>query len=256
MWSTIVLPPWEEIEEYYLGDNRFFEVRTGERRRNVLLIRPVAAVETDTSLTVTGRARSNSAPAWYTFYLRSEPVESPRITDITVFVTADGPDDGVRSVAPASWSHAGAADLARTMAETEVAVRRPGAVGEGGVPRPDEDDPAEWLREIPFDPAKWVFDDYRVLAETDDAVSIAPVRVWHDGVFTYLDFGKDRADVIQRPVVMRVVDEVDNPVNTRTVGEQGEILVVESVGRTLTLRNGRHEMDFAAWDAMMTGQER
>jgi len=241
MWSTIVLPPWEEIEEYYLGDSRFFEVRTGERRRNVLLIRPIAAVETDTSLTVTGRTRGMSAPAWYTFYLRSESVDSARITDITVFVTADD-NDGVRSVTPSSWSHSGATELARAMSSSAPAASATRSASD--LPEPDPgagktEEEAQWLREIPFDPSKWDFDDYRVLAETEEAGSIAPVRVWHDGVFTYLDFGEGRADIIQRPVVMRVVDEVDNPVNTRTVGKSGEILVVESVGRTLTLRNGQ-----------------
>jgi type IV secretory pathway VirB9-like protein len=64
--------------------------------------------------------------------------------------------------------------------------------------------------------------------------SIAPRRVFSDGVFTWFDYGAkwDREDL---PAVYRVVDGVDTPVNTRI---KGTMLVAEATG-AFTLRNGQ-----------------
>ncbi len=64
--------------------------------------------------------------------------------------------------------------------------------------------------------------------------SIAPDRVYSDGVFTYFDYG-NRWNESDLPAVYRVVDGVDTPVNTRT---KGVLLIAESAG-AFTLRNGQ-----------------
>ena len=64
--------------------------------------------------------------------------------------------------------------------------------------------------------------------------SIAPARVFTDGIFTFFDFG-DRWDTSDLPAVYRVVDGVDTPVNTRI---KGTMLIAESSG-AFTLRNGQ-----------------
>ena len=74
-------------------------------------------------------------------------------------------------------------------------------------------------------------------AETIEDAEIAPERVFHDGVFTYLDFGDD-ADSVRRPVVHLIIDEIDTLVNTRSAGPTNNVTVVEAVG-DLTLRNGQ-----------------
>lgn len=96
----------------------------------------------------------------------------------------------------------------------------------------------DWLRDIPFDINKLRFDEYRMeKGGAKDSDKIAPDRVFHDGVFTYLYYARGRMDVVHRPVVHLVIDQVDNPVNTRTGGPHGNIIVVEAVG-DMTLRNG------------------
>lgn len=89
----------------------------------------------------------------------------------------------------------------------------------------------DFLRELPFraDTAEVAFD-------MVGAAEIAPASVMSDGVFTYLFYGS-KIDRSPLPTVNAVVDGIDQPVNTRRVGQ---VLVVErGVGEGLTLRHGQ-----------------
>jgi type IV secretory pathway VirB9-like protein len=87
----------------------------------------------------------------------------------------------------------------------------------------------DFLKPVAFDPDKLNFN-----FDMSGDRSIAPTRVFTDGVFTWFDYG-DRWDREDLPAVYRVVDGVDTPVNTRV---NGTILVAEAVG-AFTLRNGQ-----------------
>ena len=73
----------------------------------------------------------------------------------------------------------------------------------------------------PFDPGKLSFE-----FDMSGDSSIAPKRVFSDGIFTWFDYG-DRWDRSDLPAVYRVVDGVDTPVNTRV---KGTMLVAEAAG--------------------------
>ena len=250
MFTTILLPEFDSVVDFYVGDPTAFEVIRPPKRPNVLLIRPKAEmVEADTQITVIGAAASGQATAenapWgtveggrnvYTFYVRSYPIKAPQLPDLTVFVDASRPGEGV---------HSNAAGRGRKPTASLETSSGPGPSPTDGKPATDPErkdaagkpSPPDYVREVPFDVDALSFDSYTIFAKDQDSVGIAPERVFTDGVFTFLDFGERRADSILRPVVFRVVDQVDTKVNTRTVGPRDNILVVEAVGN-LTLRNG------------------
>ena len=81
-----------------------------------------------------------------------------------------------------------------------------------------------------------LFHHYNILNPED--IDIAPENVWHDKVFTYIDFGSKAINMLERPVVNLVIQESEVPVGFRTVGENSRMIVVEAVG-DLVLRNGK-----------------
>ena len=203
----------------------------------------------------------------YTFYLRSTGVDAKDLPHVTVFVherAARGPElpAGVysgRMGEDAASERALREELGRLGGRPAGLEGAPGAdAGEGYEARParparddrspepgpaieerDQGDEApDYLREIPLRLADLRFGNYQVRAQSDDAVSIAPVNVVDDGRFTLIDFGEGaRADNMLRPIVKEIVDGIESNVNTRTVGPTGNMLVVEAVG-DLVLRNG------------------
>jgi len=210
MSTTITLPSCEKIEDVYPGDNFAFEFL--QSRDNVVIVRPVVA-GADTTLTLV-----SSAGNTYSFYVRSEAVETSTVSDVSVFVEAPGlcRAEAGRVVRPTILG-----------ANGEIAVRaRGGSRGAGG----------DWMREIPFDMSKLDFDCCRIFAETEADAAIAPVRVFSDGVHTYVDFG-ERSDRIQSPAAFIMRGGIDQPVNTRVVGSRGQILVVEAIG-DISLKSG------------------
>jgi len=239
-YTMIYLPEWEVIEDFYLGDTTAFDVNLPMKdgvptRRNVLLARPApGVVQADTSLQILGK-QVNGSRNVYTARLRSTPVKHETTTPFTVFVESQQP--GSFGITGPTVQAPAAALPASPAGETKKENPPPAP------PNSKDDtlgrDAPDYLREIPFDMGNLHFGEFEVLAADDESRTIAPVRVFRDSHFTILDFGEGgRADRILRPVVYRVVDEVDNPVNTRTSGPEGNLLVVESVGYNLTLRNG------------------
>jgi len=198
MVTTLMLPGWERISEYYVGDPVVFEVK--KVRANIVAVRSRNA-GADSNLVLLG-ASGNI----YNFYIRSEAWNSNQVTDIAVFVDAakDGDDQ----------DSAVAADFTQTAASPVL---------------PD------YIRKVVRRPEDIRFD-MKLFAQHPADAEIAPARVFEDGLFTYFDFG-DRADIVTRPVVHQVVDGVDSVVNSRTVGPQDSVLVAEAVG-DFTLRSG------------------
>lgn len=217
MVTVIYLSPWEQIRDYYLGDNRVFRVEYDPRRPNVVRVHHAnpGADSNLTLITASGRVIS--------FYLRSEGWNTGSVTDLTVFV-----DTPSRPAAAQIWRGADPLPGAKPAAANPAAAPPVKAAA-----RPERPD---YLRAIPFDINKLRFGDYELRAPRTQDAEIAPARVFHDGTFTFLDFG-EKADRIERPVVHQVVDRVDTPVNTRTEGPEGNIMVVEAIG-DFTLRAG------------------
>lgn len=221
---TIILPEWETIGEsdVTIGDPSLFSVKIGSRP-NHLIVWP-QYVGADAGMTVTGRTSGNV----YAFYVRSEGFNSRNISDLVVYVQARRPPHvpaqfvGAPAPAPAVQEAIQAVHAAAQAPGTEAS--QAGEAGQGsGLHNPD------YLEEIPFDPTKLQFG-FSMWGDR----SIAPDRVFSDGVFTYFDWG-DRWDVTDLPAVYRVVDGVDTPQNVRY---RGSMIVVEATG-SFTLRNGQ-----------------
>lgn len=210
MTTTIILPEWESIGKAVLGDSYGFKAE--QTQPHILVVRS-ALSGADTTLTVIGESGRV-----YPFYIRAEGYNSQNVPDVAVYVKADRPSD------PAHPTDAVAAKSGKSekgKATEKKSVDR--ARNTPGLEDPD------WLRAIPFDPSKLRFD----FSMSGDK-SISPDRVFSDGLFTYFDYGSDW-DGTDLPVVYRVVDGVDTPVNTRS---QGSMLIAESAG-AFTLRNGQ-----------------
>ncbi len=208
MSTTIQLPGCEKIEDIYPGDGYAFQIV--QPRENIVVVRPEYA-GVDTSLAIV-TSSGNS----YTFYLRSEPIETRTVSDLAVFVDApglcrSGPGQTVRP----------------TLLGRNGEIAAAGRGGRGG---------SDYLREIPFDFAKLDFDCCRIYAATQNDTSIAPVRVFSDDVHTYVDFG-EKSDRIASPAAFLLRDGIDQPVNTRVAGTRGQILVIEAIG-DITLKSG------------------
>jgi ComB9 competence protein len=216
MVTTLILPPWEKANEFYVGDPVVFEAK--KIRSNVIAVRSRNA-GADSNLTVLGGGGNV-----YNFYLRSETWNSTQVSDLTVYVDAsrNGNDDDGLGSAPVMGT-AASFDNSRGTGGAE------GGQGQAIVNMPD------YLRKIVFRPEDLRFD-MKMFARNEADVDIAPERIFEDGIFTYFDFG-DRSDSIARPVVHHLVDGVDTVVNTRTAGLHGNILIAEAVG-DFTLRSG------------------
>jgi type IV secretory pathway VirB9-like protein len=190
MVTTLMLPIWERITEFYVGDPMVFEVK--KVKGNVFAVRSRNA-GADSNLALLGTSGNI-----YNFYMRSEAWNSSQVTDLTVYVDAPRESDDQDVVEP---EHAG---------------------------NPGDPSMPDYVRRIVKRPEDVRFD-MKLLVQHPSDADIAPMRVFEDGLFTYFDFG-ERADSVTRPVVHQVVDGVDSAVNSRTVGPNGSILVAEAVG--------------------------
>lgn len=215
MTTTVILPEWERVGDIYLGDNYVFSAQ--KTRPNIIIVR-VAYIGADTSMTVVGEASGSV----YTFYMRAVGVGAKKVPDVTVNVLAAKP----QKVMEAEAATAAAAPAAGVSAAVQLASA---AAGSEKKPAGDGLEDPDYLSEIPFDPAKLRFD----FTMSGDK-SIAPERVFSDGIFTYFDYG-DRWNGTDLPAFYRVVDGVDTPQNVRY---KGSMVVVESAG-AFTLRNGQ-----------------
>ncbi|SMF81982.1 ComB9 competence protein [Tistlia consotensis] len=215
MVSSIYLPPCEEITDILVGDSRVFLVR--QPRLNLVTVQ-VTNPEADTNLEIITRSGMI-----YSFYLRAEPIEADQLPDLKTTVTAPGLcGRPAASAAPAAAPASGSAPARASLA--------------------------------PFDPAALRFDDLGIFVQRPEDAGAAPLRVWHDGQKTYLDFGDpgDRPGFVL-PAVFETSDGVDRPVNYWRAETTGPlVLVVEAVGN-LTLKSGDRVVCIRMRDGFLPG---
>lgn len=213
MVTNVIIPDWDEAADVVIGDSSTLEARV--IRTNVVGLRPLA-VGRDTSVTVIGGSGNV-----YSFYVRTEGRNTQVVTDVQVFVQA-APSRG-----SAEWFNderitsggSGGAQM------TQIAQR----VGENGIVRSGSASQGEEL--VPVD--RRIFDMKMYEVNEGDRI-IAPDYVYSDGKFTYFHFPAGMTD---RPVIRRIVDDVEGRVNTRVGGRHNEIVIVEAVG-DFVLRSG------------------
>ena len=223
MITLVNFPEWEMIEDIFIGDNATFDGQIAGPSSLMLYPRKGANVGVDTNVIVFGRSGNR-----YVFYVKSEAVNTERLTNSIIDIDVIGGEKGNGSANFGSTSggvlgaHVGGAQSGGKSVDANYTRRF---------------QKSDWLKEIPLDPSKFRFD-LEVYVPNPDDVVIAPERVWRDDIFTYIDLGKKSLNMMQRPVVSMIVERIEVPVGFRTKGPDNRLIIVEGVG-DVVLRNGK-----------------
>jgi type IV secretory pathway VirB9-like protein len=202
--TLFILPPGETIVSYSIGDSLVFNykpiIAKNYATGNLFTVRPIAA-GADTNLVIVG-----SSGKIYKFYLRSDNHKSAFLPHFVVYVSLDGsiPDLG-----------------ALKLDENVIGEPQNGIVhfASGKVN----------LSEANFG--------YVTLKGGDK--KLAPAAVFDDGRFTYFQYRQKRGEPRNLPVVYRVADGYDTPVNSRV---EGDYLIAETISERWTLRAGESHL--------------
>lgn len=203
MNTTIRFPADEIIEDVYVSDPVSFEAIVP--RSNVVMVR-VIRPGADGNVVAMGKSGN-----LYQFYVRGEGANTKTITDMSVDIMV-----ATARTSPAMPTNMGG--LSRSASASDLKVE------------------ADWLRTIGFRPENIVHD-LGIFVPEGHSAGVAPERVFRDGQFTYIDYGANADALNEWPVASLVVQGVETPVNVRTAGPNGRMLVVEGVG-DIVLRNG------------------
>lgn len=228
MLTMINFPEWELIEKIFIGDPAAFRGDIVGTNTVMLYPNPGAPVGVDTNVMIFGRSGNK-----YVFYVRSEGTNTERLTNSVIDIdvvdnagTSGGsPSSSSGVLNGRSGGHINASGfMSNSQKMTDATFTR----------RFLKED---WLKSIPMDPTKFKFDVEIYVPNPDDVV-IAPERVWHDDIFTYIDLGEKALNMVQRPIVTLIVERVETPVGFRTKGPNNRLIIVEGIG-DMVLRNGK-----------------
>lgn len=223
MITLVNFPDWEMIEDIFIGDNATFDGQISGPNSLLLYPRKGANVGVDTNIIVFGRSGNR-----YVFYVKSEAVNTERLTNSIIDIDVIGGQGGA----------GGAGQMGGGMPNVMRGNSGPGGSGKSvDSTYTKRFQKSDWIKSIPVDPSKFRFD-LEVYVPNPDDVVIAPERVWRDDIFTYIDLGKKALNMMQRPVVSMIVERVEVPVGFRTKGPDNRLIIVEGVG-DLVLRNGK-----------------
>lgn len=223
MITMINFPEWELIERVQVGDYRSFSGSVQQPNTVLLYPAPHAAVGVDSNVVVFGRSGNK-----YVFYVRSEGVNTERLTNAIIDIDVVG-DDGASGGSPrgkvGTVGGAGVAGNLNGSNNTLYSSYTQRFLRE------------DWLKSIPMDPSKFRFD-IEIYVPNPDDVIIAPERVWHDDIFTYIDLGEKALNMVQRPIVTLIIERSETPVGFRTKGPNNRLIIVEGIG-DMVMRSGK-----------------
>jgi type IV secretion system protein VirB9/ComB9 competence protein len=196
------------------GDEQGFQVTVLNDAKynfsNMIKIRPLL-IGVDTSLTIIGESGNV-----YSFYLFSTDYENKQNPNLIVFVSEE-----LESINRLAIKNLEEEDFLKKQKKTEEQLKTDEenlyiTIGDG-------------INEIKID-KRQISRDYVQKGEE----SLKAYDIFRDNKFTYFKYDKNNA-AKKFPVVYRVVDGYDNPVNTRIVGDY---IIAETVEDKFTLRNG------------------
>ncbi|MCQ2562205.1 MAG: TrbG/VirB9 family P-type conjugative transfer protein [Alphaproteobacteria bacterium] len=216
MATLVTLPTGEQIADIVVGTEGLFTIDAQQGAQLMYITPTTGNLGNDTNMIVTGKSGNR-----YIFYLRAYPINSNEISYSQVDVIL-GNGGTVNYSTAASGSMGSVFNKQATPKYNTVGV--------------DGED-YSWIKTMKIDPSEFRFDLDIFVPNPDDYV-IAPERVWRDRVFTYIDFGDKVISMTQRPVVSMLVEGGESPVGFRTDGDDGRLLIVESVG-DMVLRSGQ-----------------
>lgn len=220
MLTMINFPEWELIEDIYIGDQNTFDGQISGPSTLLLYPKSGAQIGVDTNIIVFGRSGNR-----YVFYLKSEAVNTERLTNAIIDIEVVNDNGEGSSFGGSSTPYSGG--------KSGVSSSNGGNIST----HTRRFQKSDWLKSIPVDPSDFKFD-LEVYVPNPDDVVIAPERVWRDNIFTYIDLGKKALNMVQRPVVSMIVERVEVPVGFRAKGPDNRLIVVEGIG-DMVLRNGK-----------------
>lgn len=206
MTTTVIFPDWEVIERILVGDQGTFVAE--KLKPHVILIRLKHLVGMDTTITAIGKSG-----LVYAFYVRGEGYNSRHVSDVAVYVKAPHVHQLTNKRAQLFNKN----QQQFTQGEKPISLHAPGSIAE-----------ADYLEQVLFDPSDLSFQ----FSMAGDQ-SIAPDRVYSDGIRTWFDYGA-RIKKVNLPTLYNVVDGIDTPINVVRIGSK---LVAHAAG-DFTLRNG------------------
>ncbi len=225
MVTLLNFPNWELVEDIYLGDSSSFDGQISGPNTVLLYPKKGANVGVDTNIVIFGRSGNK-----YVFYLKSEGVNTERLTNSIIDIDViDGPS-GSRGAGVSGGSIGGQSGI-------NASTYRGGpdkSVDSLFTKRFQRED---WIKSIPLDVSKFRFDVEVYIPNPEDVV-IAPERVWRDDIFTYIDLGEKSLTMTQRPIVTLIVERIEVPVGFRTKGPNNRLIIVEGIG-DMVMRNGK-----------------
>ena len=266
--TTIRLDPGEHIMHAVLGDPGAFETAMVTDSNpttpdNTIEVRAYNA-GIDTSLKL-----MTASGQHYSFVLSSVPSNHDHVTDLIVDIlrdqaglsagtrhnvkTGDTMADSTRHRAifsdpagtangtgPAADATGGRAAI-RSNPELLAADPRLRALNAGSARIDPQATGSAWgnLDNAGFDPAGMIYDISAFASTREAAAAIAPVRVWRDQHWTFIDFGAKAQSMSRLPTPTLVDDDTENLVAFRFIGEDNQIMVVEAVGN-IALVSGPH----------------
>ena len=219
MHTLVNFPSWELIENVFIGNESAFGAQKVSANSLMVFVASIDLVGMDTNMIVFGRSGNK-----YVFYLRSETLNTDRITNAVVDIIVNDakfiPDES--GTTPAASGNAAAGAF---------------AVGNAVKGKATKNGSEEWLADIETNPEKLRFD-IDVFIPNPADMEIAPERVWRDEIFTYIDFGPKALTMTERPIVNLLSQGSEVPIGFRTRGPNGRLMVVEGIG-DMVLRNGK-----------------
>ena len=219
MITLVNFPEWEMIEEVFVGDPGSFN---GQKvLPNSVMFYPINSRNgVDTNIVVFGRSGNK-----YVFYARSEAYNTERLTNSVVDI----------EVLDSAGSGKGGGGFGGTGVNASRFLGGNGkSVDSTFTKRFQKED---WLKSIPMDAEKFKFD-IEIYVPNPDDVIIAPERVWHDDIFTYIDLGEKSLNMVQRPIVTMIIERSETPIGFRTKGPNNRLIIVEGVG-DMVMRSGK-----------------
>ena len=227
MITVVNFPEWEVLDQVFVGDKKYFSGQI--YGPNTLMLYPTpgsTSVGVDTNVFVQGRSGNK-----YVFYVKSEGINTERLTNAIIDIEVLGEDGGSPSSATGSLGGSGGG---RGVSNVNALPGDGKSLDARYTRRIQRED---WLKSIPLDPSKFRFDIEIYVPNPDDVV-IAPERVWRDDIFTYIDLGEKALNMVQRPIVTLIVERVETPIGFRTKGPNNRLIIVEGIG-DMVMRSGK-----------------
>ncbi|MDR1693579.1 MAG: TrbG/VirB9 family P-type conjugative transfer protein [Lactobacillaceae bacterium] len=220
MLTLVNFPEWELVEDIYIGDNATFDGQISGPNTILLYPRRGSNVGVDTNIIIFGRSGNR-----YVFYVRSEGVNSERLTNSIIDIDVIDAPNGSGGAGRGGGSTGGGNFTKNSSSHSADSTYT------------KRFQKADWIKNIPLDPSKMRFDIEIYVPNPDDVV-MAPERVWRDDIFTYIDLGEKALNMTQRPIVTLIVERIEVPVGFRTTGPNNRLIIVEAVG-DMVLRSGK-----------------